>query len=98
MPRPPTVPPCPTTLGKVLPWWGKLVHRVLVAEAGGRSEAGDERTDRGGAADATGVRVRAAVNDGAGPAAPEGRDGAVPVLRGGAPALGRPRLQLRRSG
>src|SRR4029450_13679750 len=37
MPRPATAPPDPTTLGKILPWWSKLVHRVLIAEALGRS-------------------------------------------------------------
>src|SRR4029453_8464136 len=66
MPRPPTAPPCPTTMGKLLPWWSKLVHRVLVVEACSRSEVGDERTHRRVAADPTGVRLRAAVIDGAG--------------------------------
>jgi hypothetical protein len=66
-----------TAMGKVLPWWSKLVHRVLVAEACGRSEACDERTDRGIAADTTRIRVRAAVNDGAGAAPSRVDDDAV---------------------
>src|SRR5262245_776789 len=72
MPPPPTtVPPCTTAMGTLLPWWSKLVHRVLVAEASGRKEAGDERTDRGLAAGPPGLRVRAAVEHG--PGAPSSR-------------------------
>ena len=89
MPRPPTAPPCPTTMGKLLPWWSKLVHRVLVVEACGRSETGDERTHRRVAADPTGIRLRAPVVDGAGDAPSRVDDDAGrPQAAGDRPGLG----------
>src|SRR5262249_9218931 len=32
-------------LSRLLPWWGKLVHQMLLAEASGESEVHDERWD-----------------------------------------------------
>src|SRR6266545_4208686 len=39
MPHPLTGLPGATTMGSLLPWWSKLVHRVLIAETCSRSEA-----------------------------------------------------------
>ncbi len=53
--------PRPDELQILLPWWAKLVHRVLVAEGGA-----DERQGRGDAPGETGGGLREAVVDGAG--------------------------------
>jgi hypothetical protein len=58
----------PEDVQRLLPWWGKLAHRVLVARA---TESNGEVSNDGQAQPdtfrASGIRLRAAVDGDAGP-------------------------------
>jgi hypothetical protein len=56
-------------ISQLLPWWSKLVHQRLLAEAGvldDRREESNEREDRYITSGAAGVRLRAAVDGSSG--------------------------------